>query len=115
MDEIEKRRKAHLARLQKNHAADYEERFDKGKSRDQERREALSDAISADWNAKNKARSAEKAPEAGKPLPEGWRDAHWKTLQAMAAEFAGIETKNKDESLKVLEAYEANLAEASVE
>jgi CHASE3 domain sensor protein len=115
MDEIEQRRKEHLARLQKNHASDYKERFDKGKSLDRKRREKLSDTISADWNAKQKAKAAAIAPDHGKPLPEGWRDAHWKTLQAMAAEYAGVETKNKDESLTVLESYEAKLAETPAE
>lgn len=47
---------------------------------------------------------------AGKrPLPEGWRDEHWKTLQSMAEEFAGVEASNKAEAVAALEAYEAGL------
>jgi len=115
MDERDKRRQAHLKRLEKNHSTDFKERFDTGQSIAQKRHERLSNTISADWNAKQKAAAPAKAPEQGKPLPEGWRNAHWKTLQAMASEYAGVETKKKEESLQVLETYEASLVDSAAE
>ncbi len=51
------------------------------------------------------AEQVEQAP-ARKPLPEGWRNEHWKTLQSMAAEYAGVETGTKAASIAALEAYE---------
>jgi hypothetical protein len=108
MDEKDKRRLAHLKRLEKNHGKEFPERFATEKSRAKVKAEAITDHVSADWNKKQKANQG--GPEFGKPLPDGWRDAHWKTLQAMAAEFPGVETSNKEESLSALEAYEADLA-----
>jgi hypothetical protein len=115
-DEIEQRRRAHLKRLEANHAADFEDRFVIEKTRAEKRAAEISDAISADWNAKQKARreglaaaSPATAPDGKPPLPEGWRDEHWKTLQSMAADYAGVETTDKASSIAALEAYEATL------
>lgn len=115
MDERDKRLAAHLKNLQKRHERDHKERFDKGKSVEKERQEKISDAISADWNKKNKAAQAAQAPEGGKPLPDGWRDAHWKTKAALASEYAGIAAKNQSEAEAALANYEAKLAGNSAE
>lgn len=110
VNEIEERRRKHLARLEKTFAEDFDERFETKQTHDQKRREALSDMISADWNAKYKAREkAEQQESDEKALPADWRDAHWKTLIVMARDFAGVEAENKEEAIEALEAYEAGL------
>ena len=85
------------------------------------KREGILNHHSALWNARKRAQRQEAepsvTPEASSqpadvpasgraPLPEGWRDQHWKTLQAMAWDFGKVETMNKAQSVAVLEAYE---------
>lgn len=108
MDEIIMRRLRHLQQLEDSHAKDFEERFGTEQSRDAQRREAVSNAVSASWN--RIWRATARAAHPG-PLPKGWRKEHWKTLQAMAADFAGVEARNKSEAVTALEAYEAGLSE----
>ncbi len=103
MDEIIMRRLKHLQWLEENHERDFEDRFGTEKSRAEQRREELADRLSADWNGKRKAA----APEAPRPLPSGWRKEHWKTQQAMAADYAGVSAASKYEAVKALSAYEA--------
>ena len=107
MDVIEERRKAHLKKLEANHHKEFDERFGTEKSRKKAQQEAVTDEISRRWNAQQKRK---KAPEELKPLPENWRDEHWMTLRSMAANYAGVEAKNKAESVAALEAYEARQA-----
>ncbi|MFN3247692.1 hypothetical protein [Roseibium album] len=110
VDEKDARLQRHLKNLEANHASEFEERFGTEKSRKKVQQEQISDEISAHWNAqqKGKAHSIGGAPVL-KPLPENWRDEHWKKLQAMAEEYAGVEAKNKAESVAALDAYEARL------
>lgn len=115
MDQKDKRRLEHLQRLQKNHHDDFKERHTTEKTRRKLRQEKIANDVSADWNRKQKQAQAAQATQGGKPLPEGWRDAHWKTLQAMAFEFTGVKARDKDASVKALEAYEVNLAEKSAD
>ncbi len=106
VDEIILRRLRHLQRLEENHHRDFEERFGTDRSHDDARREALRDAMSADWNKKH---SATPRMSSGRPLPRGWRKEHWKTLQVMAADFAGAKVPNRREAVRALELYEAEL------
>lgn len=112
MDEKDKRRAAHVKQLERNHSAEFRERFGSEVPRAKLRQRQVAEAVSADWNRKHKQSGAAVSggPEFGKALPENWRDAHWKTLQAMAADYAGVQTANKEESLEALEAYEAGIA-----
>lgn len=112
MDEKDKRRAAHVKRLERNHGAEYAERFGAEVPKARQRQQQVAAAVSADWNRKHKQSGAPASagPEYGKALPDNWRDAHWKTLQAMAADYAGVQTSNKDKSLEALEAYEVRLA-----
>lgn len=106
VDEKAARLQRHLKNLEKNHVEDFNDRFATEKSRKKVQQEKLTDEISAHWNAHQKRN---KAPAELLPLPENWRDEHWKKLQAMAEEYAGVEAKNKAESVAALEAYEARL------
>ena len=106
MDEIIMRRLKHLQRLEESHESDFHERFGRAKSWADQRKENMANVISADWNKKQKA---PRIPTAYRPLPEGWRKEHWKTQQAMAADYAGAEASNKEEAVRALEIYEAEL------
>ncbi|MEJ8474597.1 hypothetical protein [Roseibium algae] len=120
MDDLHKR---HMKRLQTNAVSDIAERLPQ-KTAEKKKREKLSDDVSALWNKRQKeARQkiagqasdaspskAESSQQPGVPLPDGWRDEHWKTLQSMAADFAGAQTTDKASSIAVLEAYEAALS-----
>ncbi|KZM47496.1 hypothetical protein [Labrenzia sp. OB1] len=113
---VDERRKRHLKALEARHREEFDKEHGREKTRKDAKREALADAMSALWNKSRSGTerlgSAEATASDGQkgPLPEGWREAHWKTLQAMAAEFAGAETSNKDESIQALEAYEARVS-----
>ncbi|MBN9671696.1 hypothetical protein [Roseibium aggregatum] len=110
MDEIIMRRLRHLQRLEENHEKDFDARHGALAPRAEQKREEIADALSADWNLKRKGRAA---PSAGKPLPGDWRREHWKTLQAMARDFTGIEAANKAKAVSALEAYEAEMSPPS--
>jgi len=106
MDEIIMRRLRHLQMLEENHARVFEERSTKDRDGGKRVTEEIADTLSADWNRKQcSARHA----TASKPLPGGWRSEHWKTQQAMAADYAGVQAANKAESVCALEAYEDTL------
>ncbi|GAB4512970.1 MAG: hypothetical protein Tsb0019_10040 [Roseibium sp.] len=110
MNEITDRRVRHLKRLEASHNRDFWARF--GNQFDPAGAQAanLSDALSADWNGKQPTRqravSSGDPERAGKPLPAGWRNEHWKTQQAMAADYAGVEAGTKAEAVSALDAYE---------
>ncbi|QFT30980.1 hypothetical protein K1718_09630 [Roseibium porphyridii] len=106
MDEIIMRRLKHLQRLEENHARDFEDRFGTEPSRKDQQRDALNNVISADWNRKQKSAAG---GAFGRPLPAGWRKEHWKTQQAMAADYAGVKADNKEEAVRALEGYEAEM------
>jgi len=106
MDEIIMRRLRHLQMLEENHARVFEERSAKAREGVQRATEEIADTLSADWNRKQCAARHLAAP---KPLPSGWRNEHWKTQQAMAADYAGVQAANKAESVNALEAYEETL------
>ncbi|MEO9528406.1 hypothetical protein [Roseibium sp.] len=114
MSEIIERRMRHLKRLEDNHNRDFWARFGNQDLDAGDTAARLSDALSADWNRKQKSAETPGAPavpgRAGRPLPPGWRTAHWKTLQTMAAEYAGQQTAGKAETIRVLEAYEQGSA-----
>ncbi len=105
MDEIIMRRLRHLQKLEENHERDFEERFGTQKTRAEKKREDLANVLSADWNSKRKGGQSSPVP---KPLPVGWRKEHWKTLQAMAADYAGVDAANKEDAVRALETYEAD-------
>lgn len=104
MDEIIMRRLRHLQRLEEQHEADFLARCGPPKTEAEKRQEHLADALAADWNRKQRAA---RQPQAEKPLPKGWRKEHWKTQQAMAADYAGVKAANKYEAVQALAAYEA--------
>lgn len=106
MDEIIMRRLRHLQWLEENQERDFEDRFGVEKTRAELRREDMANVISADWNRKRKAAQSSIT---GKPLPDGWRKEHWKTQQSMAADYAGVEVSNKEDAVRALELYEAEL------
>ena len=110
MNEITERRVRHLKRLEASHNRDFWARFGNQFDPACAKTTELSDALSADWNAKRTvARSAAdpgSSDRAGMPLPAGWRNEHWKTQQTMAADFAGVRATTKAEALRALEAYE---------
>ncbi|WP_305986120.1 hypothetical protein [Roseibium sp. MMSF_3544] len=108
MDEIIMRRLRHLQRLEENHEKDFLERNGSGKSDDALQSKDLSNVVSADWNRKRKQKALSAG---GKPLPNNWRREHWKTLQSMAADYAGVEARKKEEALSALEAYEAGFTQ----
>lgn len=106
MDEIIMRRLKHLQRLEDTHEQDFRDRMNAEESRSEQLQTELSNVLSADWNRKR--RKSVGAP-VRKPLPKGWRKEHWKTLQSMAADYAGANATNKEEAVLALEAYEAVL------
>lgn len=109
MTEINERRVRHLKTLQANHNRDFWSRFGNQDLDPDSKVVRLSDALSADWNRKRKAAEGAPAmplPVAPRPLPKGWRKEHWKTLQAMAADYTGVRPGTKFETIRVLEAYE---------
>jgi hypothetical protein len=106
MDEIIMRRLRHLQRLEETHERDFEDRNGEEMTRADRRRAELDNVLSADWNRK---RRAAKAPLPVKPLPSGWRKEHWKTQQSIAADYTGVEARNKEEAVRALEGYEAEL------
>jgi len=110
MNETTERRVRHLKRLEANHNRDFWARFGRQFDQVEARTSDLSDALSADWNAKRNAKRTaghqRASARAGMPLPAGWRNEHWKTQQAMAADFAGVRAATKAEALRALEAYE---------
>jgi hypothetical protein len=114
MSEITDRRVRHLKRLEASHNRDFWTRFGNQFGPDGANTTELSDALSADWNSKRTTRqTAARAgdPEkAGRPLPGGWRNEHWKTQQAMAADYAGVQAATKDEAVRALVAYERSSA-----
>ncbi|MHA7777411.1 hypothetical protein [Roseibium sp. M-1] len=106
MDEIIMRRLRHLQRLEENHARVFEERSAKTRDGGNRASEEIADTLSADWNLKQRA---ERRAAAKKPLPTGWRNEHWKTQQAIATDYAGVQVANKAEAVSALEAYEETL------
>ncbi|MDN3720118.1 hypothetical protein QW131_15275 [Roseibium salinum] len=77
-----------------------------GTAEAEKRREEVADALSADWNGKRQTSVSAVPPRA---LPSGWRKEHWKTQQAIAADYAGVKAASKYEAVKALAAYEARL------
>ena len=109
MTEITERRVRHLKTLQANHNRDFWSRFGNQDLEPEAKVVRLSDALSADWNRKQKATEGAPAmppPVCRRPLPKGWRIEHWKTQQAMAVDYTGVRPGTKLETIRVLEAYE---------
>ena len=109
MTEISERRVRHLKRLQEDHNRDFWARFGDQALAADDKVVRLSDAIAADWNRKKRASAPAPAPApqpAGRTLPKGWRNEHWKTQQAMAFDYAGVRAATKAEAVQALQAYE---------
>lgn len=106
MDEIIMRRLRHLQKLEETHKADFEKRHGAEIPKADQQDGKLADVLSADWNRKRKAIQA---PVQKRQLPHGWRKEHWKTQQSIAADYAGVDARNKKEAVEALEFYEAEL------
>jgi hypothetical protein len=113
MSNIVERRTRHLKRLEANHNRDFWARFGDQSLEAGDTSARLTDALSADWNRKQKGvqKTREHAvpPRSGRVLPAGWRKEHWKTQQAIAADYTGVQTSSKAEAIRVLEAYEQTI------
>ncbi|MET1411649.1 hypothetical protein ABVF61_05245 [Roseibium sp. HPY-6] len=102
MDEIIMRRLRHLQWLEDNHEQSFQKRPAENTEQADRKREELTNVVSAAWH-RNRVR-----PQ-GRALPRDWRKEHWKTLQAMALDYAGVGAASKAEAINALEAYEADL------
>lgn len=111
MTKTAERRVRHLKQLEANHNKDFWDRLCR-----QEPDAGPMETDVAEARTEDRARTstaADGAPAAPppatpkRPLPRGWRNEHWKTQQAMAADYAGVRVKTKLEALRALEVHEA--------
>ncbi len=110
MDEIIMRRLKHLQWLEENHDKDFQKRLAVENSKVDQPVETPTNVVLAvsDRNANDGEATDAGTATKGDQLPRDWRKEHWKTLQSMAADYAGITVANKQEALRALEIYEAD-------